>query len=116
MVGGLTVVFVALILIAACSDPVSQELHKPVINSISFDRSQIFVNEFITVTADVSDKDNDPLVYTWSANGGTFTSTKNNPTQWHAGSTPGTYTLKLSVSDGTFTVEKSKDIKVVSHK
>ena len=104
---------VLLAVLFACSNPVAEKIYKPEINSISFDRSQIYVKEFITVQAGVTDKDKDELSYNWTADGGTFTNPKNNPTQWHAGSTAGTFTITLTVSDGTFTVEKSKTIKVI---
>jgi hypothetical protein len=99
----------------SCSDPASEQLFKPVINSISFDRSQIYINQFITVQANVTDEDGDPLKYAWTADGGTFTSATNNPTQWHAGAQAGTFTLTLSVSDGTFSVSDSRQIKVIVH-
>ncbi len=105
--------FVGIVLFS-CSDPVSEKQHKPVINSITFDRSQIYIKEFITITAAVSDEDNDPIKYSWTADGGDFTSTKNNPTQWHASAQPGTFTITLKASDGNFSLEKSKQIKVIS--
>lgn len=97
----------------SCSDPASEQLSKPVINGISFDRSQIYVNQFITVQADVTDKDRDPLKYKWTADSGIFTNAENNPTQWHAGPNTGTFTITMTVSDGTFSVSGSKQIKVV---
>jgi PKD repeat protein len=108
------ILFVGIILFS-CSDPVSKEQHKPVINSIAFDRSQIYVKEFITIQASVSDKDDDPIKYTWTADGGDFTSTKNNPTQWHASAQAGTFTITLNASDGNLSTEKSKQIKVISN-
>ena len=108
-------IFLLGILLISCSDPVSETQHKPVINSITFDRSQIYVKEFITIQASVTDKDNDPIKYTWTADVGDFTSKSNNPTQWHASTQAGTFTITLTVSDGTFSVAKSKQIKVVSH-
>ena len=98
----------------ACSDPASEQLNKPVINGITFDRSQIYVNQFITIQATVADKDGDPLKFKWTADGGTFTNANNNPTQWHAGSTAGTFTITLIVSDGTFSVSSSKQINVIT--
>ena len=105
-----------LFLFLACSEPVSVVKHKPVIRSITLSRTQIYVDEFITVQADVADEDKDELSYTWSADGGIFINPKNNPTQWHAKTEPGTYTINLSVTDGTFIVEKATQVQVISHK
>ena len=103
-----------LTVLLACSTPVSQVIHKPVIHDISLSRTQIYVNEFITVQADVSDKDGDELKFTWESNGGSFTNPHNNPTQWHAGSKVGTFTITLKVSDGSFTVQDSRTVKVLA--
>ena len=100
--------------IFSCSDPASEQLNKPVINGITFDRSQIYVNQFITIQAAASDKDDDVLKFKWTADGGTFTNANNNPTQWHAGPTAGTFTIFLTVSDRTFSVTDSKQINVIS--
>ena len=97
-----------------CSDPVRLEQHKPIIHSISFDRSQIYIREFITIHAVVTEKDNDVIQYTWMADGGMFTNAHNNPTQWHAPAQPGTFTITLTVSDGVFTVSDAKQIIVIS--
>jgi len=104
-----------ILLFFACSEPVSVVKHKPVIHSITLSRTRIYVDEFITIQADVTDKDGDELGFTWSADGGTFINPKNNPTQWHAKADPGTYTINLSVTDGTFIVEKSAQVQVISH-
>jgi hypothetical protein len=100
--------------LADCNEPVAVTLHVPVIHSLSVDRSQIYVQEFVTLQAEVTDQDKgDQLTFQWSATGGTFTNPANNPTQWHAPTIPDSYTLILIVSDGTFEVADSTTVKVL---
>lgn len=99
----------------SCSEPVSVTKHEPVIRSLDLSRTLLYVEEFITVQADVRDEDSgDRLTYQWEATGGLFTNPNNNPTQWHAPDTPNTYTITLKVTDGYFRVEKSADVEVVA--
>jgi len=54
----------------------------------------------VDVTANYTDADNDPLVYTWSVNGGTL-SGEGRTVSWDlSGLQAGTYTATVSVSDG----------------
>jgi len=106
--------FMALLTLINCSEPTRVLQHSPVIHSIAVDRSQVYPQEFVTVQAVVSDQDKtDRLTFHWTADGGTFTNFTNNPTQWHAPSSPATCTLKLTVSDGVFQVADSTTVKVV---
>ena len=99
----------------ACSEPVSETKHEPVIKSVDVSRTRLYTGEFITVQADVRDEDKgDKLTYLWEATGGMFTNPNNNPTQWHAPGAADTYTITLKVSDGYFRVEKSRDVEVVT--
>jgi len=104
----------SIVLIIGCSsNPTQIVRHKPVIHSISAARAIIFVAETVEVQASVSDEDeNDELRFNWSATGGTFINTFNNPTQWRAPNAIGTFTLTLSVSDGYFQISKSIQITV----
>jgi len=96
-----------------CSQPVEVVRHSPEIKSLTADKGSVFVGEFINLRAVVEDKDeDDELLLTWTATAGTLTNTKNNPTQWHAPSTPQRVTITLTVSDGYFEVSKSLDIVV----
>jgi hypothetical protein len=98
-----------------CSEPLSETKHQPEIRSMNFSRTLLYVEEFITVSADVRDEDEgDKLSYQWEATGGIFTNPNNNPTQWHAPKTADSYTITLKVSDGYFRIEKSTQIEVVA--
>jgi len=99
--------------ILTCSQPVEVVRHSPEIKSLTADKGIVYVNEFITLQAVIVDNDeDDELVLTWTATAGTLTNTKNNPTQWHAPSTPQTVTITLTVSDGYFETSKSLEIVV----
>ncbi len=107
-------VLLAILGLFNCSEPTRVLQHSPVIHSIAVDRSQVYPQEFVTVQAKVSDQDQgDKLTYRWTANGGAFVNSSNNPTQWHAPSFPATYTLTLAVSDGIFQVTDSTTVKVI---
>jgi len=54
------------------------------------------------------------FIYSWSANGGTFSSTSSNPVSWTAPATPGTYQITVSVSNGSSSGSNSLNIIVVS--
>lgn len=53
------------------------------------------------LTATASDPDDDPLIYAWSASGGTFDGAADTPTvRWTAPATVGSVTIRVTVSDG----------------
>ena len=113
MKGRLLINFILGGLILSCSQPVEVVRHSPEIKSLIADKGVVYVNEFITLQAEVVDKDkDDALVLEWTATAGKLTNTKNNPTQWHAPSAAQTVTITLTVSDGYFEVSKSLDIVV----
>lgn len=79
-------------------DPVNRP---PVITSITRSSGTVLLNNSITITAQASDPDGDPLTYAWSANGGTIASNPAvNPISWTAPDTAGTYRVTLTVRDG----------------
>ncbi|MGC1187753.1 MAG: OmpA family protein [Candidatus Acidiferrales bacterium] len=88
--------------------------HAPVA-SCSADKSVVFAEsgDFVGVRADASDPDNDPLTYTWSANGGDVEGA-GAQVRWNSsGANAGTYTVRVSVSDGRGgTAACSADIQV----
>ncbi|HYQ01544.1 MAG TPA: hypothetical protein VER96_22880 [Polyangiaceae bacterium] len=74
----------------------------PVIDTLSANPSEVTVGGSIGLAAAAHDSDAAPsaLTYTWAASAGTLSSTSaQNPT-FTCGSTPGTATVTLSVSDG----------------
>jgi hypothetical protein len=55
----------------------------------------------VDLTANFTDADNDPLVYTWSVTGGTLTG-EGRAVSWNlSDQAPGTYTATVTVNDGT---------------
>ena len=77
------------------------ENHSPTA-SCSADKSMVYQDsgDIVAVNATASDPDNDPLTYTWSANGGRVDG--NGPqVRWlSAGAATGSYTVTLHVDDG----------------
>jgi len=71
----------------------------PVINNLVAGSRYTQPNWAITLTADVTDANNDPIAYDWSATGGTISGTGSNVT-WYAPANEGIYTVHLQVSDG----------------
>jgi outer membrane protein OmpA-like peptidoglycan-associated protein len=67
----------------------------------------------VVVRANASDPDNDPLTYSWTANGGAVDGTGPDARWNSSGTTVGTYTIRLRVDDGRGgTGECSADIRV----
>jgi len=52
-----------------------------------------------TASADARDPDGDALTYRWTATGGTLANATSRQAQWTAPTTPGTYTLTVTVTD-----------------
>jgi hypothetical protein len=99
--------------ILTCSEPVKVVRHAPEIKSLTADKTIVYVNEFITLQANVVDEDKeDELSFEWSTTAGNLINTKNNPTQWQAPPTAQTVTISLMVSDGYFETSKTLDIVV----
>lgn len=67
--------------------------------------------ETTTITATLSDADNDPLTFHWSATGGTLDGSDTTIT-WTAPDRVGVYTVTLRVSDGHYTVPATIDLSV----
>ncbi len=72
----------------------------PVIESLTLDKTEIFVNDVVILTCNASDPDNDKLTYTWTTTGGSIQKLSNEP--WKAqftATTSGNYTVTVS-TDG----------------
>jgi PKD domain len=69
---------------------------------VSLERSsdQIAVGGSATITATGYDADNDPLTYSWFTSGGQIVGSGEKVTFNATGVTPGTYTIRATVSDG----------------
>ncbi len=83
------------------NDPVAIRLAvnaPPTIDSLTFAPSSPLPGERVTFTAIASDKDNDPLTYTWNATGGTLTPA-DATARWSTG-LGGSFTISLAVADG----------------
>jgi len=70
----------------------------PVINSLVAGSRYTQPNWAITLAADVTDANNDPITYEWSATGGSVSGTGGNAT-WYAPANEGIYTVHLQVND-----------------
>jgi len=72
----------------------------PTITSLTANPENVAADLPSTVTLVASDPENDPLTCSWTADGGTLSSTTGcGSVTWTAPSTPGTYTVSVSVTD-----------------
>jgi outer membrane protein OmpA-like peptidoglycan-associated protein len=89
--------------------------NRPPTASCSVDKSAIYAGsgDFAAVRVSASDPDNDPLAYSWTTNGGTVEGS-GPEVRWNSSdANPGTYTVKVRVSDGRGgTADCSADIRV----
>jgi outer membrane protein OmpA-like peptidoglycan-associated protein len=74
--------------------------NRPPTVNLTSDRDTVLVGECVRFTANGADPDNDPLRYTWTANGGQVTPTNNTAQLCTTGLAPGTYTMTVRVEDG----------------
>jgi hypothetical protein len=72
----------------------------PEIGALTASASQVAQGGTIALNVAATDPDNDPLTYTWTATGGTFSNAALANPIWTAPATDGAYTLSVSVSDG----------------
>ncbi|OGC07623.1 hypothetical protein A2526_00755 [candidate division WOR-1 bacterium RIFOXYD2_FULL_36_8] len=68
----------------------------------------------VTSGSSSSSVSSENFTYSWSANGGTFSSTSSNPVTWTAPSTPGTYQITVRASNRSVSGSNSLNIIVVS--
>jgi outer membrane protein OmpA-like peptidoglycan-associated protein len=74
--------------------------NRPPVMSCSADRTTVFVGERVRITAVASDPDNDPLTYSWRANGGQIIGSGASVQLDTTGVAPGHYTVTGRVDDG----------------
>ncbi|MCP4570551.1 MAG: carboxypeptidase regulatory-like domain-containing protein [FCB group bacterium] len=76
--------------------------HRPEIETVSSSQTTIKRLGTVTVSCTATDAENDPLLYDWSSNGGTFPSgSKKSVVIWKAPDSEGLYTLTVWVSNGS---------------
>ena len=87
---------------ASCSVDVNVEKrpNRPPTMSCSVDRSSVLAGERVRVNAVASDPDNDPLSYSWRANGGQIVGSGASVQLDTTGLAPGRYTVTGRVDDG----------------
>ena len=70
--------------------------------SCSVDRSMVYTRsgDFVVVTANASDPDNDPLTYTWTTSGGAVEGNGSGARWNSSGAAEGSYTVSVRVEDG----------------
>ena len=79
---------------------VEQRPNRPPVIACSADRSTVTQGEPVTITASASDPDNDPLTYSWSANGGKIDGSESSVKFRTGDLSPGSYTVSGHVDDG----------------
>lgn len=110
----------SLLILSGCGD-IAQKTnantiaHAPVINSLTANPATVATGETSTLTCLATDADNDPLIYSWSADSGIISngtiSGSNSTATWTAPATAGTYTYQepnLMLSNDCYL---TKDIK-----
>lgn len=75
--------------------------NNPQIQALVANPTNVTKGQPITVTIRAADPKQQPLEYTWSATGGTLSTTSGQLVQWTPPSTAGTYTINVLVSNGT---------------
>ncbi|HTC67676.1 MAG TPA: OmpA family protein [Candidatus Acidoferrum sp.] len=79
---------------------VEQRPNRPPVIACSADRSTVTQGEPVTIIANASDPDNDPLAYSWSASSGKIDSTESSAKFRTGDLSPGPYTVSGHVDDG----------------
>jgi len=89
----------------------------PVINLLetTIAEEKFYINSNCVLTSNATDPDGDSLGYKWEVTGGTLANANSQNTTWTMPASAGTYTLKLTVTDGKGGKdEESRNIEVVS--
>ena len=102
--------FIAILLfLSYCDGAVDPENRSPVILDISISPTVIGNGTTVLFTANAVDEDGDSLVFKWECPVGAFRELLGSSVRWTSpGSGSGTATMKVTVSDGVSSFEKSK--------
>ena len=105
---------VALLSIHGCESGAKVANTPPGDITLSVSKCFIEKSGTITLSAGAIDDDGDPLTFRWTAAAGTFSpeSGIGSSVQWTAPGTPGTVTIKMTVTDDIESVTKTQDIVV----
>lgn len=103
------------LLFAGCGDDGAGPNNRaPVIQSLTADPEVVGTSESTVLHCAATDPDNDVLVYSWSAEEGTFPNgAAGTVVFWHAPGDTGTYPVTVSVSDGRLSDNETININVV---
>lgn len=74
--------------------------YPPRIKSLASDKQVLVLNDSSKIYCTAVDRDLNPLTYQWSVSGGSFTGV-GSVINWQAPSSPGTFLVKCTVSDGS---------------
>jgi len=89
------------LLVSSCAKkPTKEENHPPVISELKASKLAVDFQTDVTITAQVTDQDEDELSATWRANWGNFKASSQDSAIWTSPSSPAIATLTLVVSDG----------------
>ncbi|MFA5772058.1 MAG: right-handed parallel beta-helix repeat-containing protein [Thermoplasmata archaeon] len=88
--------------------------HAPTITSITANRTIVDASEQVAINVNANDTDNDDLTCSYATTGGAISGTGPSSIIWIAPTTNGTYTITVTVSDGTLVARTSVDITVVN--
>ena len=84
----------------------------PMVTSLTADPAAIPIEGTTLISCEASTTTSAGLTYSWSANGGTLSSSSGKAVSWTAPSTTGTYTITVIVSDGSQSVTNTVQIYV----
>ncbi|MCX5748837.1 MAG: hypothetical protein NTZ10_01135 [Candidatus Saganbacteria bacterium] len=88
-------------------------VYPPAIGIIVSPAPPIIVGTTVSLSCEASTTSGNVLTYLWSASGGTLSSTAGSLVQWTAPLTAGTYTINVSVSDGSQSSSATSNISVI---
>ncbi len=86
--------------------------HPPRLDEVVARPSAVLLGGSLRVTLLGGDPDGDPVETRWRADGGSFEDSTADATVWTAPMSPGTFTLRVEISDGEFTVDGSVTVRV----
>ncbi|MBU1071986.1 PKD domain-containing protein, partial [bacterium] len=115
--GPIYILLLGLFIFGGCSDgpnkSVTPENNAPAILSCTADPATVPAGSTTTLTVDAVDEDGDELTYTWSADGGQFPDGNVGETvTWSPPDLMGTYTVTVTVDDGTTATDETIDLNV----